>query len=354
MSMATPSDPAGGDPRHDERPTDMRRRQGGARCAWAACATALAAGLAGCSVDSAESRPAGGPPPPVGRLASSNPGSVNAFLLQTPRGVVVIDAGRNVAGGRRVVRETRETGRPVVAVVITHSHPDHVGGIGAIRRAYPRAPVYASRATLASMRADPLMLYDLARRDDDDFPARVTYPNRAFGPGATLSLGGLRLQTAELDSGESEAATAYYEPRARALFSGDPTSNRATPALIEGNTCGWLTNLDQLRTRFPAARTPYPGHGAPANPRAQIRRQRTYLRAVRALVRPAVRERSPARRRVSTGELGAIVDELTRRYPGYASVAALPRPKLQEANVAAVARELLAEEPASLPAACRP
>src|ERR1700738_2656699 len=38
----------------------------------------------------------------VERWASPNPGSVNAYWIEGPDGIVVIDAGRNVSGGQKI------------------------------------------------------------------------------------------------------------------------------------------------------------------------------------------------------------------------------------------------------------
>ncbi len=197
----------------------------------ALCAAAPAAGWVGCSSPAEE---ASQPPAQVGRFASDNPGSVNTFWLQTPRGLVVTDSGRNVAGGRRAVEEIRRTGQSVVAILITHPHPDHVGGLGPLHEAYPQAPIYASESTVNLMRTDPLMFNPLARRADADYPAQLTYPDQTFGPDASLELGGIRLETAEFGPAESQTTTAYYEPRIGALFSGDLTRNQATPFLLSG------------------------------------------------------------------------------------------------------------------------
>lgn len=138
-----------------------------------------------------------------------------------------------------------------------------------------------------------------------------------------------------------------------ALFGGDLTNNQATPALLEGNTCGWLTNLDMLRGRFPGARTIYSGHGAPAPAGEQIEAQRAYLQFVRGLVRPAVGPGTSGGPELSADEQASIIAEIDRRFPGYPPVADLPLPMLQQANVTAVATELGGETAAGLPAACR-
>jgi hypothetical protein len=41
----------------------------------------------------------------------------------------------------------------------------------------------------------------------------------------------MTLQTADFDPGESATATVYFEPSSHALFGGDLTGNRVTPAL---------------------------------------------------------------------------------------------------------------------------
>ncbi|MGK5553643.1 MBL fold metallo-hydrolase [Actinomadura kijaniata] len=302
-----------------------------------------------CSDDDGSRAPAAKPAPP-GRFASPNPGSVNVYWIQGPEGLVLVDTSRTPADARKALAEIGRTGRPVAAVLLTHSHPDHVGGAGAFREAFPRAPIHASRTTDKAMREDGRGFYPLARSANPGFPAKVAYADRVFEDGAPLRAGGLRFETATFTEGESDTATVYYRADTGDLFSGDLAGSRVTPALIEGNSCGWLQNLDRLGRRFPGAGTMYPGHGAPGPARALIDEQRRYLQRFRGLVRPAVAPGSAGGGTVTPDEQKSIIAGMERTHPGHPPVADLPT--IAQENVRAVARELAAEDPAKTPAAC--
>jgi hypothetical protein len=76
----------------------------------------------------------------------------------------------------------------------------------------------------------------------------------------------------------------------------------------------------------------------------------TYLRDIRALVRPALDAASPGGAGLDPAERAGVAAEMDRRYPGYPPVASLP--DLQSVNIAAVAGELAAEDPTALDPAC--
>lgn len=76
----------------------------------------------------------------------------NSVILHGTQGLIVIDTGRHEAHTRRVLEVVDKSKQPVVAIVNTHWHLDHVGGNVLLRREFPQAQVYASSAIWNAMK----------------------------------------------------------------------------------------------------------------------------------------------------------------------------------------------------------
>ena len=75
----------------------------------------------------------------------------NTLLLRGRDGLVVFDTGRHAGHVQRIVDAARTARVPVVAIVNSHWHLDHVSGNAVLRDAYPKADVYASDAIAGAM-----------------------------------------------------------------------------------------------------------------------------------------------------------------------------------------------------------
>src|SRR5262245_66009168 len=54
---------------------------------------------------------------------------VNAYLIETRTSVVAVDATLGVSDGRSLRSRADALKKPLAAVIITHAHPDHYGGV---------------------------------------------------------------------------------------------------------------------------------------------------------------------------------------------------------------------------------
>ncbi len=67
--------------------------------------------------------------PLIRRVTSSPKGAlVNADLVETATGVVAVDSLLTVSDSRTLRRRVQALGKPLEAVLLTQSHPDHYGG----------------------------------------------------------------------------------------------------------------------------------------------------------------------------------------------------------------------------------
>src|SRR5690349_3940975 len=75
----------------------------------------------------------------------------NSVLFAAPQGLVVVDTGRHPAHSQAILDTAARAQRPIVAVVNSHWHLDHVGGNPRLRAKHPGLAVYASPAIEAAM-----------------------------------------------------------------------------------------------------------------------------------------------------------------------------------------------------------
>jgi glyoxylase-like metal-dependent hydrolase (beta-lactamase superfamily II) len=193
-------------------------------------------------------------------------------------GLVVFDTGRHSEHARKINDFAKAAQKPIVAIVNSHWHLDHVGGNVLLRRQYPDVRVYASGAIddalhgfLANYRTQLEAL--IAKAGDDD---AKTAPWRAeialidagpsLAPDERIVEGGMRTIAGHAFrvGYESHAVTAgdvwLYDPATRVLASGDLVT---LPAPLFDTACPERWRAALARLGDVDFRTLVPGHGAP-------------------------------------------------------------------------------------------
>jgi glyoxylase-like metal-dependent hydrolase (beta-lactamase superfamily II) len=169
-------------------------------------------------------------------LTSSDEGAmVNAYLVETPEGVVAVDAMLTVSDSTRLRERVDATGKPLLAVLLTQSHPDHYGGLAQLVAGLD-VPIVA-----------PQGVHDVIRRDDpvkeeilrpmfgDEWARERTFPNTVVRDGETVTFGGVGFTVIDLGPSESPHDSPWFlaeDPRT--VFLGDQMSGGMHCYLADG------------------------------------------------------------------------------------------------------------------------
>lgn len=218
----------------------------------------------------------------------------NTVVFAAPDGLVVMDTGRHRWHRQAILDLAAARNRPVVAVINSHWHLDHVSGNPALRAAWPGLTVYASsaiddaltgflarsaadaQAYLASGKLPPETAEDIRGDLATVANGQGLKPDVVVDRSATRRIGGLSLRLNLAANAATDGDVWVYDPRSRIVATGDLVT---LPSPYFDTACpqGWRAALDQVwATPF---RTAIPGHGAPMT-RAQFGLYRMAFNAV--------------------------------------------------------------------------
>lgn len=200
----------------------------------------------------------------------------NTVVLATRDGLVVFDTGRHRSHTQKIVDHAAALKQPVVAIINSHWHLDHISGNIPLREQFPAAAVYShggalenARATfLASGRESNRKLLDDPKTtpeiiDEIHIDAATVdqgeklLPTVSIESDRTLTIGGRQLEL-HVAKGASDGDIWVYDPAAKLVMTGDLIT---FPAPFLDTPCpkAWSEGLDAvLATPFVRA---VPGHG---------------------------------------------------------------------------------------------
>ncbi len=147
-------------------------------------------------------------------------GFVNAYLVAEDDGLTLVDTGLG-SSERPIVEAAAALGRPIMRIVLTHAHGDHIGSLDGLAARLPDA------AVLISSRDARLLAGDRTPEPGEPEGARLrgSYVGAHTVPTATIAAGD-RIGSLEAfpAPGHTPGQMAFLDVRDRTLIAGDAYS----------------------------------------------------------------------------------------------------------------------------------
>jgi glyoxylase-like metal-dependent hydrolase (beta-lactamase superfamily II) len=215
---------------------------------------------------------------------------VNAYLVETSASVVVVDATLGVSDGKGLRSRVEALKKPLAAVIITHAHPDHYGGVTSLLDGAD-VPVYAVTGVDEVIRRDDATKEQILRpMFGDEWPAVRTFPTRIVQGGERVAMADAVFTVTDLGPSESphDSLWRLEADGPPQVFVGDLVYSRMHAFLADGFFDPWLLNLERTTRELPADAMLFMGHGQPVTGHAILHWQANYIRQFLEVLRSAV------------------------------------------------------------------
>lgn len=235
-----------------------------------------------------------------------NPGdkavfAVTSTLISGERDVILVDAQFSTREAQELVERIQASGKNLTTIFISHGDPDFYFGLDTLTRAFPKAKVLATAATIAYIEKsrEPKLAY-WGPILKDTAPARTVVPHALQGD--HLMLEGQRLELV----GHDPKHTSLWIPSIKAVVGGVLTYANIHPWIADAQTPQarqtWLKSLDELEALQP--KTLVPGHfmGQAKLNLDDLRFTRNYLNDLEAALPKAKNSQ-------------ALIEVMTAKYP---------------------------------------
>jgi len=191
---------------------------------------------------------------------------VNSTIIEGAHEVMLVDAQLTKASAERVLRQIKDTRKPLSLIYLTHEHADHFLGLEVFRDAYPDARIIANSAVVD--------------RINKVYPEKLEKWKNILGSDATshvvaiskfdadfIEFESSRIEILKKVQGDTDENTMLWLPEQRALIAGDTVFNGMHVYTAETDSNArknWSSTLKKIRELKPLV--VIPGHskvGAP-------------------------------------------------------------------------------------------
>lgn len=213
----------------------------------------------------------------------------NIGFVVGSKGVAVIDSGGNHKIGTQLLESIRKvTPLPVLYVINTHVHPDHVFGNTAFLAEKPAYIGHAKLADALERRRDNYMRLNTTWMGEEFAGSAIVKPTVSVTDHMDIDIGGRILQLTAYPPAHTNTDITVTDLASATVWTGDLLFVDRTPS-IDGDIKGWISTIDQLRGL--TAQRLIPGHGhIPDDWKAALDKEKRYLSTLLADIRANIKQ----------------------------------------------------------------
>ena len=168
----------------------------------------------------------------------------NCYFVREQDGLTLIDTGLP-GSAKGILAAAKQENLPIIRIVLTHAHGDHVGSLDQLSQALPIAEVAFTARTARFLSGDLSLTADESQAKlRGDFVLRQTKPTRLLAPGDHI--GSLEVVAAP---GHTPDHIAFWDTRDGTLIAGDAFQTKA--GLAVAGVMRWLFPFPALATWHP-------------------------------------------------------------------------------------------------------
>ena len=228
--------------------------------------------------------------------ATENEGFIsNAGVIITAKGVVLFDTLGTPSLGQQLLKKIRQvTHKPIVKVIISHYHADHVYGLQVFKD--QGAEIIAAKGVEQYLQSDLAQRRLLERRQSlkpwVNNSTRLISPDHTIAKKTTFTLGGVRFVLTPVGKNHSPGDLILQVLSDHVMLVGDLMFEQRLPFVVGGDTGKWLHTLNTINVRH--TKVIIPGHGpASLQPQYAFKDTRAYLTFLRRKMQLAVNNLIP-------------------------------------------------------------
>lgn len=182
----------------------------------------------------------------------------NTYILENEEAVIVIDPGSDFDN---IVSHLKKIKKPIAAILLTHTHYDHIMGVDVLRDTFDSPKVYVSKNEAPWLAQPELNLSGLTRHSDIDNviikPADVIFEDFK-----QYTLSGFEFQVVPTP-GHSFGGVSFIFKSDETIFSGDALFKETIGRtdLPTSNFDDLINSIKENLFTLPNHFTVFPGHG---------------------------------------------------------------------------------------------